>query len=106
VILINSNKKRDHWIATIGAQKSSGLPQAKWCKANDISLHTLRYWVNKLNSTEQSVDSSQEFIPIIPRKQNNESAIEISVGSVIIKVSDSFCSETLNKIMKVLVHYV
>lgn len=40
--------KNDLWVLRIDTYRSSGLTAREWCTQNNISMSTLRYWIDKL----------------------------------------------------------
>ena len=48
--MLNSEKEMNHekWAGYVETQKSSGLPQKKWCAANQVNHHNFRYWRQRL----------------------------------------------------------
>lgn len=65
---------REIWVLRIREQKESGKTQAQWCEEQGLSLHTLRYWVKKLNREER-----QNKLPQWLRVETEEHQI---VGSI------------------------
>lgn len=103
---METQNKYTHWNTIIETQKSSGLSQIKWCKANEVSVHTFRYWINKLNSSNKIENVTQDFIPIIPAMPSISKSIEITIGAASVKIDDSFSPEILDRVIKVLVKHV
>ncbi|WP_430383876.1 IS66 family insertion sequence element accessory protein TnpA [Anoxynatronum buryatiense] len=47
---------RELQISQVEAYRSSDKPAKVWCEENQLNLHTLKYWIRKLN--RQAKDST------------------------------------------------
>lgn len=101
---------KQQWKTNILQQRESGFSVCKWCRQNNISVHTFRYWKNKIFSKPQLVRSAFQEIPrtrknvifempkfVIPRK-TTEIAIEY-LGTYI-HVNIGFDITTLKQCLK------
>lgn len=52
------------WERRIGVFKASGQTQSKWCPINNLSLHQLRYWLKKIESSKSKPEPSAKWIPV------------------------------------------
>ena len=80
---------RQEWELRIADYRSSGLTQTKWCGENDVKIHTLHYWIRKI---ENKHEHPPKWIPVTLDNQfdeNNES-INIKIGRASIEVKPGF----------------
>lgn len=49
---LGSEEQRQLWLCRINDLVDSGLTQLEWCRRNEISASTLRYWIRKLKEPE------------------------------------------------------
>jgi hypothetical protein len=40
---------RKEWERRIAVFRASGQTQSKWCEANEISVHQLKYWLKRID---------------------------------------------------------
>jgi hypothetical protein len=68
-----NNKSREQKklraLAMIEQMKQSGKKIPVFCKENNISIHTIRYWIKKQKKESEPSKSSCDFIPIQIQKQ-------------------------------------
>jgi hypothetical protein len=92
------------WERRIALYKTSGLTQSKWCEINEISIHQLKYWLYKIDSSDSSQKSNNKWIPIALEEsdeQQNET-LNIKVGSASIEVKPGFNPKLLAEVVKAL----
>jgi hypothetical protein len=95
---------RKKWEQRISAYKASGLTQAKWCEANDISIHQFKYWLKKIKDHQIIRKTNNHWVPVIiedPKPEAGES-IQIKVGASSIEVKPGFNPSLLAEVIKVL----
>jgi hypothetical protein len=46
-------RTNEEWRALLSEQRASGQPQAKWCEANGVNLHTLRDRASRLKKMDK-----------------------------------------------------
>ena len=88
------------WAERIANFKASGLSVPKWCKANGIKPHQLRY---RLKKEEQSF--SGEATSWLPLNLSDEtmSPITVRIGSIAIDVPPNFDPEHLSAVVRALI---
>lgn len=58
---MENKELRYKWEARIASYKSSGQTQAKWCEANQISMHQFKYWYKKISGPVFPIDPYRIF---------------------------------------------
>lgn len=48
----------EKWARYVDAQESSGLPQKKWCEANQVNHHNFRYWRQRLKKEDTDINQA------------------------------------------------
>ena len=48
----------------IAEYKASGQTRVKWCDANHVKLHQLKYWLKKFKSENGSSAPSSQWVPV------------------------------------------
>ena len=88
------------WAERIANFKASGLSVPKWCKANGIKPHQLRY---RLKKEEQSL--SGEATSWLPLNLSDEKAspITVRIGAIAIDVHPGFDPEHLSAVVRALI---
>ncbi|MDQ0897479.1 IS66 family insertion sequence element accessory protein TnpB [Paenibacillus sp. V4I7] len=97
------------WIPLIENYKASGLTMAAWCSANQFTLHTLKYWLRKLNgvsSTSSTKSQPSAFIPLsvgdaVSVKAHTTPLI-VRVGEASIELRSDFDSRLFREVVQVL----
>ncbi|QGG48328.1 IS66 family insertion sequence element accessory protein TnpA [Heliorestis convoluta] len=87
---------KKEWEARVAAYRASGLSIPKWCAANDVKAHQLRYWLKKIEAVESSANPKTQWISI--EISDNEEDNGSSVSSQDSEAEDMrlFCTETDN----------
>ncbi|QGG47318.1 IS66 family insertion sequence element accessory protein TnpA [Heliorestis convoluta] len=52
--MMTKEELRLEWAERLAAFKESGLSVPKWCAANDVKTHQLRYWLRKTEERKQA----------------------------------------------------
>lgn len=102
--------KRKKWEQHIADYRISGRSARVWCEANNISVHTLRYWINKFHSENKSnleskTESPTEWVQLDackPEQEIEEAALVITIGQASIKVTPDFDPEFLKEVVRTL----
>jgi hypothetical protein len=95
---------RQKWKETILTQRESGLSIMPWCRQNNISVHTFRYWQDKF--FPQSPINRSAFKEISDSQKNgaalSKSGIYLEYQGVSIHIDRQFDPLTLKQCLKVL----
>lgn len=76
--------KLEHWGKIIEQWKASGLTQKQFCKAQEIKIATLHYWIKKFRTAESVCDEPQ-FLPV--SKAPAPSVIELRFCGAVVGLS-------------------
>lgn len=99
-----SEEIRQKWTQSILKQRESGLSIGAWCRLNNISAHTFRYWQKKL-FPKPAIDPSdfKEILekqnPSFPRKPTG---VSLKFHRVDIHVEEDFDPLILGPCLKAL----
>ena len=101
---------RKLWTNRIKDYRASGLTAVKWSEKNDVSVHKLRYYINKFNK-EKKLESKQEskepkWVSVVPEKpiveNKSESPLKVIIGNVAIEVTSGFDEGTFQSLIRIL----
>jgi hypothetical protein len=56
------------WEERIKEQRLSGVSQKEWCRQNDLSIHTMQYWIKRLSMQVGGSKSEGQFVKVVPAK--------------------------------------
>jgi hypothetical protein len=60
---------RKLWTDRIKDYRASELTAVKWSEKNDISVHKLRYYINKFNKEKKQESKESKWVSIITEKR-------------------------------------
>lgn len=89
--------KHEYWREILSSHSVSNQPVSTFCSANSIPAWKFYYWRKRLSPAK----SGFEEVSLRPRV-NSDSGIELSMGSLQIKVSNDFDESTLRRVLSVL----
>ncbi len=99
------------WRVRVAEYRRSGLAASKWCDLNGCSIHTLRYWITRINKltkdsfsspetlSGQNDDNSWASVKIVD--ENTNSQIAIFIGCARIEVTSGFDKSLLSDVLEV-----
>lgn len=97
---------RKLWTNRIKNHRASGLTAVKWDEENNISVHKLRYYINKFNKEKKQESKESKWISIVPEKpiveNKSESPLKVIIENVIIEVTSGFNEDTFQSIISIL----
>jgi hypothetical protein len=93
--------KAVEWRKRIRECESSGESQRRWCARNGISLSTLKNWQRRLESTAAGAG----LVPVVLTEARDavgtsSAAIEVSVGSMRLRVSPGVDPAWLSAVLR------
>lgn len=104
---MNRIEKENMWIERIDSYRLSGLSAKIWTEKNNVNIHTLKYWISRINiKKRQNNNQSQPWVEIKPIKHETKTPIKVTVNNVLIEVADNFNLQTFEEIVSVLKKYV
>ncbi|WP_281886241.1 IS66 family insertion sequence element accessory protein TnpA [Paenibacillus sp. YYML68] len=106
---MNRVERQQAWRTRIENYRASGQTMVAWSKANNHTIHELKYWLKQIEGPPKSKrsKSASTFIPVIvppsPVRSNLPTgSLRIHVGAASIELSESFDSTQLREVVKVL----
>lgn len=100
---MENKELRYKWEARIASYKSSGQTQAKWCEANQISMHQFKYWYKKISGPVSQSIHAASFTPVfVEAPASQEEFLRVQVGEASIEVRPGFNPEFLAKVVRAL----
>ncbi|MDQ0218636.1 IS66 family insertion sequence element accessory protein TnpA [Peribacillus cavernae] len=78
------------WERRIGIFEASGQTQAKWCAANDLNIHQLKYWLKKIKGPKSTNETKSKFTPVLLAETSTNDTLEIKVGQASVEVRPGF----------------
>ena len=98
--------KQDLWIERISNYRKSGLNAQTWCQQNNLTVSSLRYWINKCDKESLESDScfKSEFVPItqVGIPMNPSAPVVIRYQNISIDVYEGCNPDTLRDVLEVL----
>jgi hypothetical protein len=55
---------RKEWERRVAVFKASGQNQSKWCGANDLKVHQLKYWLKRIEDSHLNQERSTNWLSI------------------------------------------
>ncbi|WP_139902291.1 IS66 family insertion sequence element accessory protein TnpA [Clostridium thermarum] len=83
----------EDWQQLIADYRSSGLTGPVWCQQKQLSIHKLRYWINKFNKAEFKEEPRQQWVSVKTNLSITTTSITVKVGKAEISVSQDFDKE-------------
>ncbi|WP_018665036.1 IS66 family insertion sequence element accessory protein TnpA [Heyndrickxia acidiproducens] len=101
---MENSELRKQWELRIAAFRSSGLTQAKWCEANQLKLHQLKYWLKRIEVPSSKTNSAPSFAPLLIEepKQSDQDTLQVKIGNISIEVKPGFDPSLFADVVKVL----
>lgn len=100
---------RKLWIDKIDSYRSSGLAAAKWAENHGISVHRLRYYINKFNKEKKQTLTQESkmikwasIVQETPKVERPANPLRIVIGKANIEIDSPFDEDILESIVKVL----
>jgi hypothetical protein len=75
------------WERRIAIFRASGQTQSKWCQANDVSIHQLRYWLKKMENDKSKTERSTTWVSLSIDESSQEfnETLLINIGGTSIE---------------------
>lgn len=92
------------WERRIALFRASGQTQTKWCAANDLKVHQLKYWIKRIEGTRSKQETTSQWASVTIEEGSEElsEALEIKVGQAAIEVKPGFNSALLADVVRTL----
>ena len=93
------SEKRALRMEQVAEYRQSGLSAEQWCQENELNLHTLKYWITKLNrETRDPQEETCQWVSL----SGESSDLHVTVGTVTITLKPGFDPELLRQTIQVL----
>lgn len=95
------NEQRQEWERLIADYRASGLSAKKWCAANHVKFHQLKYYLyrGKIGPATQS----SKWLPVeMTPMEHIDTGLLIRIGAACIEVKSSFDPNLLSRVVRVL----
>ncbi|MGB4658533.1 MAG: hypothetical protein WBI07_05105 [Mobilitalea sp.] len=105
---MTKGERRRLWSDKINKYRSSNMTAIDWCNENNVSVHSLKSWITKLNKDPNPTESNEtesEWLTVDLTKSNNissTSSIIIKIGSCSIEVNKDFDKSVFTDVVQVL----
>ncbi|WP_017753734.1 IS66 family insertion sequence element accessory protein TnpA [Calidifontibacillus oryziterrae] len=102
---MSQNDLRQEWERRIAVFRASGQPQTKWCEANELNIHQLKYWLKKIEGPKSASTPLSKWVPVTMDDQvddSSESTIQIKMGQASIEVKSGFDPTLLANVVRTL----
>ena len=103
--MTNAELRKD-WEIRVATFKSSGQSIRKWCVAQDVKEHQLRYWLQKVGSPKFNLlpSTSWASVEIDKQSETSRSLLLVNVGQVTIEVKAGFDTALLAEVVNTDMH--
>lgn len=91
---------RKEWERRIIAFRASGQTQAKWCAANDLKEHQLKYWLKRIEGSNSKQKSKAQWASVSIEEPNE--TLQIQIGEASIEVKPGFNPSFLADVVRTL----
>ncbi len=95
---------RKEWERRIAIFRASGQTQTKWCAANDLNLHQLKYWLKRIEDSTSTYESVTKWTSVTIGEASEEisETLQVKVGQASIEVKPGFNSSFLADVVRTL----
>ena len=101
---MTTEERQNLWAARIAEYEASGQSVPAWCKANNVSIQQLRYWLRKKKRVPETINSDDtSWLPLDLSDIGYESSLLVRVGRVAVEVKPGFDPKLLLDVVKVLI---
>jgi hypothetical protein len=90
------------WERRIAIFEASGETQVKWCAANDLNVHQLKYWLKKIKGPKSTHENKSKFNPVLLEETATNDTLEIKVGLASVEVRPGFDPSFLADVVRTL----
>jgi len=99
-------KPNNDWRAIVTAYKTSGQKQTEWCRANNVNLSNLRYWLQKEKNKKASTpkETCQWLTLNLSEQEHNPNQnLNLHIGPIRIEVNPGFDPQFLADVIRSLI---
>lgn len=101
---MEKDELRKEWEQRIASYRASGLTQAKWCEANDLKVHQLKYWLKRIEGSNSKSAPSASWTSVVIEEPTlrQDDTLLVKVGEVSIEVKPGFSHTLLADVVRTL----
>jgi len=99
-------KPKNDWPAIIAAYKTSGQNQNAWCRANNVNLNNLRYWLQKEKKAAPAVKKTCQWLELevpVPQTAAAGQRLTIRIGQANLEINPGFDSQFLTDVIRAII---
>ncbi|WP_439741373.1 IS66 family insertion sequence element accessory protein TnpA [Bacillus pseudomycoides] len=95
---------KKEWEAYIQDYKNSGLSKVAWCQKQNLPVHRLYYWLQKLSLETEDQNNNERVnwismnVPVV--EENIHATIRIHIQEATIELDVPFASQMLLQVMQ------
>ncbi|MEK4877003.1 MULTISPECIES: IS66 family insertion sequence element accessory protein TnpA [Paenibacillus] len=101
--MTNAEQRQYEWTERIRDYRASGLTMSAWCEAQGLTIHQLKYWLRKIDSS-QPHSFAPSFIPVTVSPLSSPSSLTLRIGRTSLEVQAGFSPELLRQVVQALEH--
>jgi len=95
-------EQRQEWENLIADYRASGLSAKKWCAANQVKLHQLKYRLYRSSKIGPAMQQAR-WLPVeITPENHDDTSLQIRIGAACIEVRSGFDPVLLKDVVRVL----
>ena len=94
-------EQHDVWQERIASYRASGLGGRKWCAANGVKYHQLRYRIELQRSCSHE-ETVPKWLEVPTHRLGRVSTLVVRVGNAAIEVGPEFDADLLRSVVKAL----
>ncbi|WP_397386675.1 IS66 family insertion sequence element accessory protein TnpA [Paenibacillus sp. MMS20-IR301] len=99
--MIKAEQRQYEWTERIRDYRASGRTMAAWWEAQGGTLHQLKYWLRKIDSSVPST-STPHFIPVTVSPPPRAPSLTLRFGPATLDVREGFSPELLRQVVQAL----
>ncbi|MBE0339745.1 IS66 family insertion sequence element accessory protein TnpB [Paenibacillus sp. 28ISP30-2] len=99
--MTKAERRQHQWTERIRDYRASGLTMSAWCEAQGVTLHQLKYWLRKMDSSIPST-STPHFIPVTVSSPSSSPSLTLRIGLASLDVQEGFSPELLRQVVQAL----
>ncbi len=89
---MTTEERQNLWATRIAEYEASGQSVLAWCKANNVSVQQLQYWLRKKKRAPETTNSENTlWLPLDLSDTGYESSLLVRVGRVAVEVIRNCC---------------
>lgn len=100
---MEKTKLHEEWELRLEEFKSSGMTQSQWSKANNITVHKLKYWIKRIKKFNSGSHQGTKWLPVSIEENaihtmNHE--IRLTIGDITIEIVSGYNQDLLKDVIR------